>query len=72
MLRWFCHIDDDTYVNVPALVKLLQQYNHSDDWYLGKPSLKHPIEIVDRENQGVSVPNTSSHLINLYRDISRM
>ncbi|XP_064595659.1 fringe glycosyltransferase-like [Liolophura sinensis] len=53
--RWFCHIDDDTYVNVPELVRLLQQYNHTDDWYLGKPSLKHPIEIVDRENQGVKL-----------------
>nr|UZQ18782.1 Fringe [Doryteuthis pealeii] len=48
--RWFCHVDDDTYVNVPKLVTLLQKYNHTKDWYLGKPSLKHPIEIMDRDS----------------------
>ncbi|KAL3875535.1 hypothetical protein ACJMK2_033479 [Sinanodonta woodiana] len=48
--RWFCHVDDDTYVNVPQLVALLQKYNHSEDWYLGKPSLRHPLEIIDRNN----------------------
>ncbi|XP_060071856.1 fringe glycosyltransferase-like [Ylistrum balloti] len=48
--RWFCHLDDDTYLNVPGLVKLLQTYNHTDDWYLGRPSLRHPIEVVKRSN----------------------
>ena len=23
--RWFCHFDDDNYVNIPALVKTLQK-----------------------------------------------
>lgn len=50
--RWFCHMDDDTYLNVPKLIELLQKYNHTSDWYLGKPSLKHPIEIEDRANPG--------------------
>lgn len=50
--RWFCHVDDDTYLNVPMLVKVLQKYNHTSDWYLGKPSLKHPIEVEDRANPG--------------------
>ncbi|XP_006825396.1 beta-1,3-N-acetylglucosaminyltransferase lunatic fringe [Saccoglossus kowalevskii] len=48
--RWFCHVDDDNYLNVAQLVKLLQQYRHTDDVYLGKPSLSHPIEAVDRTN----------------------
>ncbi|XP_046579041.1 fringe glycosyltransferase-like [Haliotis rubra] len=48
--RWFCHFDDDNYVNIPLLLKLLQGYNHTQDWYLGKPSLKHPWEITDRDN----------------------
>lgn len=48
--RWFCHLDDDTYLNVPGLVKLLQSYNHTDDWYLGRPSLRHPIEVMKRSN----------------------
>ncbi|CAH1794173.1 unnamed protein product [Owenia fusiformis] len=42
--RWWCHVDDDTYVNVPALLRLLRQYDSHEDWYLGKPSLTHPIE----------------------------
>lgn len=50
--RWFCHMDDDTYLNVPKLVQLLQKYNHTLDWYIGKPSLKHPIEVEDRANLG--------------------
>lgn len=50
--RWFCHVDDDTYVNLPKLVELLQKYNHTSDWYLGKPSLKAPIEVEDRANPG--------------------
>jgi len=48
--RWFCHFDDDNYVNVPQLVKMLQDYPWQDDWYLGKPSIKAPLEILDREN----------------------
>ncbi|XP_060593642.1 beta-1,3-N-acetylglucosaminyltransferase lunatic fringe-like [Ruditapes philippinarum] len=53
--RWFCHVDDDTYINIPRLVSLLQQYNHTDDWYLGKPSLSHPIEVMDRSHPGQNV-----------------
>ena len=34
--RWFCHFDDDTYVNIPVLVKTLQQYNpERERLYLG-------------------------------------
>lgn len=43
--RWFCHFDDDNYVNVPKLKLLLSEYNSSLDWYLGKPSTASPIEI---------------------------
>ncbi|XP_045213211.2 beta-1,3-N-acetylglucosaminyltransferase lunatic fringe-like [Mercenaria mercenaria] len=50
--RWFCHVDDDTYLNVPRLVTLLEKYNHTDDWYLGRPSLDHPIEVMDRAHPG--------------------
>ena len=46
-------MDDDTYVNVPGLMRLLQGYNHTQDWYLGKPSLSHPLEITDIENPQV-------------------
>lgn len=53
--RWFCHLDDDVYLNVPRLLKLLQKYNHKQDWYLGKPSLRHPLEVADRENPGMKL-----------------
>lgn len=43
--RWFCHVDDDSYVHVGRLLKFLQSYNHTGDWYLGKPSLTHPMEV---------------------------
>ncbi|RWS16497.1 fringe glycosyltransferase-like protein, partial [Dinothrombium tinctorium] len=60
--RWFCHFDDDNYVNVPRLVKVLQQYDCSQDWYLGKPSIRAPLEILSRDNTQVSV-----HLAFLFR-----
>lgn len=48
LLRWFCHVDDDNYVNVRTLVKFLSQYPHTQDMYLGKPSLDRPIEATER------------------------
>ncbi|ODM89307.1 Fringe glycosyltransferase [Orchesella cincta] len=48
---WFCHFDDDNYVNVPALLDLLSKYDHKEDWYLGKPSLKSPIKIPHPDNK---------------------
>lgn len=45
IFRWFCHFDDDNYVNVPRLVKLLDEYSPTVDWYLGKPSISSPLEI---------------------------
>merc|ERR1712029_62468 len=48
--KGFCHFDDDNYVNVPRLVDKLSQFDHRKDWYLGKPSLPEPLEILDRDN----------------------
>lgn len=41
-------MDDDNYVNVRTLVKFLSQYPHTQDMYLGKPSLDRPIEATER------------------------
>ncbi|NWS68209.1 MFNG acetylglucosaminyltransferase, partial [Crotophaga sulcirostris] len=41
---WFCHLDDDNYLNPRALLKLLSSYSASWDIYLGKPSLNRPIQ----------------------------
>lgn len=43
--RFWCHFDDDNYVNIPTLVKLLNEYPAYHDWYLGKPSISSPIEM---------------------------
>nr|XP_009663488.1 PREDICTED: beta-1,3-N-acetylglucosaminyltransferase manic fringe isoform X2 [Struthio camelus australis] len=40
---WFCHMDDDNYLNPRALLKLLSSYSAAWDVYLGKPSLNRPI-----------------------------
>ncbi|NXT06918.1 MFNG acetylglucosaminyltransferase, partial [Prunella fulvescens] len=42
-LSWFCHLDDDNYLNPRALLKLLSSYAETWDVYLGKPSLDRPI-----------------------------
>ncbi|XP_066176250.1 beta-1,3-N-acetylglucosaminyltransferase manic fringe isoform X1 [Sylvia atricapilla] len=42
-LSWFCHLDDDNYLNPRALLKLLSSYGETWDVYLGKPSLNRPI-----------------------------
>nr|XP_054488266.1 beta-1,3-N-acetylglucosaminyltransferase manic fringe [Agelaius phoeniceus] len=42
-LSWFCHLDDDNYLNPVALLKLLSSYAETQDVYLGKPSLNRPI-----------------------------
>ncbi|XP_044841939.1 beta-1,3-N-acetylglucosaminyltransferase manic fringe-like isoform X5 [Mauremys mutica] len=42
-LSWFCHLDDDNYLNPQALLKLLSSYSPAQDVYIGKPSLNRPI-----------------------------
>lgn len=41
-------MDDDNYVNVAALLKFLSRYPHTQDMYVGKPSLDRPIEATER------------------------
>ncbi|XP_006859848.1 PREDICTED: beta-1,3-N-acetylglucosaminyltransferase lunatic fringe [Chrysochloris asiatica] len=50
--KWFCHVDDDNYVNVQALLRLLASYPHTQDVYLGKPSLDRPIQATERVGEG--------------------
>jgi len=47
---WFCHVDDDNYVNVEALANTLSHYNKDQEHYLGKASIPSPLEILDRES----------------------
>uniref|UniRef100_A0A2K6TB84 O-fucosylpeptide 3-beta-N-acetylglucosaminyltransferase n=1 Tax=Saimiri boliviensis boliviensis TaxID=39432 RepID=A0A2K6TB84_SAIBB len=41
--RWFCHVDDDNYVNARALLQLLRAFPLARDVYVGRPSLNRPI-----------------------------
>ncbi|KAG5680517.1 hypothetical protein PVAND_010024 [Polypedilum vanderplanki] len=43
--KFWCHFDDDNYVNIPTLVKVLGDYHAYHEWYLGKPSISSPIEM---------------------------
>ncbi|XP_061433110.1 beta-1,3-N-acetylglucosaminyltransferase manic fringe-like isoform X2 [Lethenteron reissneri] len=45
---WFCHVDDDNYVNVGALARALGAFPSSGEVYVGRPSLDHPIRAVER------------------------
>jgi fringe protein len=45
-LAWFCHVDDDNYLNRRALAALLAGYDgRESDWYLGKASIPGPLEL---------------------------
>jgi len=50
--KWFCHFDDDNYVNTARLGELLAGYSHQQDWYLGKNSIRTPLQIMDRAHNG--------------------
>ncbi|KAL7979296.1 hypothetical protein Chor_015320 [Crotalus horridus] len=54
--KWFCHVDDDNYVNVRMLVKLLSSYAHTQDIYIGKPSLDRPIQATERISENKMHP----------------
>ncbi|XP_075421728.1 beta-1,3-N-acetylglucosaminyltransferase lunatic fringe [Ascaphus truei] len=54
--KWFCHVDDDNYVHVRALVKLLSRYPHTQDVYIGKPSLDRPIQATERISENKMRP----------------
>ena len=35
--QWYCHVDDDVYLNeIPQLSQFLQQYDSHKPYYLGK------------------------------------
>lgn len=57
--KWWCHFDDDNYVNIPRLVELLRSFSPLDDWYLGKPSVRQPLEIEDRDAKVSTVVNAN-------------
>ena len=60
---WFCHFDDDQYVNVLALEDKLRRFDSNGDWYLGKPSIERPLEILDRDSPKMQVTHQIDFMI---------
>ncbi|KAK7796013.1 hypothetical protein U0070_014168 [Myodes glareolus] len=48
---WFCHVDDDNYVNPRALLQLLKTFPRNRDVYVGKPSLNRPIHASELQSK---------------------
>ena len=69
--RWFCHFDDDQYVNVLALEDKLRSLDWDQDWYLGKPSIEKPLEILDRDSPDMKVRIFIGLDIELLAEIAR-
>ncbi|XP_078513965.1 beta-1,3-N-acetylglucosaminyltransferase manic fringe [Lissotriton helveticus] len=44
---WFCHLDDDNYLNLDAMLLLLASYSYEHSLYIGKPSLNRPIQAAE-------------------------
>ena len=57
--QWWCHFDDDNYVNVAALLDTLDKYEADKPWYLGKTSTASPLKIVHPKAGSVRVFETS-------------
>lgn len=53
-------MDDDNYVNVRALLRLLASYPHTQDVYIGKPSLDRPIQATERVSENKMVSGLST------------
>ena len=44
--QWWCHFDDDNFVNVDSLSRLLARHDPSLPWYLGKTSTASPLRVM--------------------------
>lgn len=60
-------MDDDNYVNVRALLRLLASYPHTQDVYIGKPSLDRPIQATERVSETKTVSGLPTHTGHLGR-----
>ncbi|XP_003737464.1 fringe glycosyltransferase [Galendromus occidentalis] len=47
--EWWCHFDDDNYVNVVSLEKTLKSFNSSELWYLGRDSIRPTIDLTTKQ-----------------------
>ncbi|XP_065885710.1 beta-1,3-N-acetylglucosaminyltransferase radical fringe-like isoform X2 [Dysidea avara] len=48
--QWYCHFDDDMYVNVPQLSNVLRQYDPEKPWYISSKTRNvDPIKVLNIE-----------------------
>jgi len=47
--KWWCHWDDDNYVNIKQLLALLSKYDWKEPWYIGKLSRPDDIKITFKD-----------------------
>ena len=57
--QWFCHIDDDMYVNVLKFSQFLQQYDPHEPYYVGK----WPITLLRHLNRLNEVPVSARFIL---------
>ena len=60
--QWWCHFDDDNFVNVVALGNMLEKYDSDKSWYLGKTSTASPLKIMTMDRKVWKVDKDGSEL----------
>ena len=53
--KWFCHFDDDTFLNFEALQNHLSSYPEDSPIYVGKKSISKPVQITYRSDNEKTV-----------------
>jgi len=53
--KWYCHFDDDTFLNFEALQNHLSSYPEDEPIYVGKKSISKPVKITYRSNNGQTI-----------------
>ena len=47
--RWFCHADDDNYLNIKRLYEVLADYDPDLPWYIGRISTSSKVNLVYKD-----------------------
>ena len=53
--KWYCHFDDDTFLNFEALQNRLSSYPEDYPIYVGKKSISKPVKITYRSINGENI-----------------
>ena len=65
--RWFCHFDDDSYVNIPSLVRKLSTFDSNEKIFLGRRPTEFPnFTLKGRPGVTISLFLVIGHLCLIY------